>query len=299
MVTARHVILAVHGGRSPAQAGSRCLEDPEGGNHHAVVRSEPRRMNRPQVAYFLSGVLAHFPTGARTTGPPRLQEHSLTPLLPATCLTCERVFMTPAFDLQFDEGGGFGFTVNPAPCPFPDCGGVGRPTKMNTAEHLKVWQGALREIAIELARRGHFNNVVDDVLRMKSADASTDEITALLTESSPALAALFAWIRNAAGQIDQKTWATLIAPFITILLSKGCETPSATIQNFYIEHRMLIEPSSRERHIGSQQSALQDSHLPIVTPLPSHAASPTVALRDCWCGRRDAHNHGNGVVQVR
>jgi hypothetical protein len=25
-------IFAVHGGRSPAQAGSRCLEDPEGGS---------------------------------------------------------------------------------------------------------------------------------------------------------------------------------------------------------------------------------------------------------------------------
>jgi len=31
-----------------------------------VVRSEARRMNRPQVAYFLSGVLAYFPSGARS-----------------------------------------------------------------------------------------------------------------------------------------------------------------------------------------------------------------------------------------
>ena len=50
-------ISAVRGGRSPAQAGSRCLEDPEGGVRVAVVRSEPRRMNAPQVVHFPSGVL--------------------------------------------------------------------------------------------------------------------------------------------------------------------------------------------------------------------------------------------------
>ena len=58
-------ILAVRGGRSPAQAGSRCLEDLKEGVRGTVVRSEARRMNRPHVAYFLSGVLAYFPSGAR------------------------------------------------------------------------------------------------------------------------------------------------------------------------------------------------------------------------------------------
>src|SRR5688500_14117285 len=40
-------ISAVHGGRSPAQAGSRCLEEHGGGISCTVVASEPRRMNAP------------------------------------------------------------------------------------------------------------------------------------------------------------------------------------------------------------------------------------------------------------
>ena len=58
-------IFAVLAGRSPAQARSRCLENTEEDVGGAVVRSEPRRMTRPQVAYFLSGVLVYFPSGAR------------------------------------------------------------------------------------------------------------------------------------------------------------------------------------------------------------------------------------------
>lgn len=50
-------ICAVHSGRSPAQAGSRCLTDPEEEVRFTIVRSKPRRINRPQVAYFLGGVL--------------------------------------------------------------------------------------------------------------------------------------------------------------------------------------------------------------------------------------------------
>jgi len=59
-------IFAVLAGRSPAQARSRCLENTEEDVGGAVVRSEPRRMTRPQVAYFLSGVLVYFPSGARS-----------------------------------------------------------------------------------------------------------------------------------------------------------------------------------------------------------------------------------------
>ena len=44
-------------GCSPAQAGSRCLEDPEERIGHTVARSEPVSNERPQVVYFLSGVL--------------------------------------------------------------------------------------------------------------------------------------------------------------------------------------------------------------------------------------------------
>ena len=62
-------ILAVHGGRSPAQAGSRYLEDLKEGVRWTLVRSEPRRMNRPQVAYFLSGALAYFPPSPRQDVP--------------------------------------------------------------------------------------------------------------------------------------------------------------------------------------------------------------------------------------
>ena len=67
-------ILAVLGGRSPAQAGSRCLQDPKENVRCTVVSSEPRRMNRPQVDHFLSGVLAYFPSGARKGRARRRQE---------------------------------------------------------------------------------------------------------------------------------------------------------------------------------------------------------------------------------
>jgi hypothetical protein len=60
-------IFAVHGGRPPAQAGSRCREDPEEGGHQVYCRRvRTRRISRPQVAYFLSGVLVYFPSGATT-----------------------------------------------------------------------------------------------------------------------------------------------------------------------------------------------------------------------------------------
>ena len=45
------------GGRSPAQAGSRCHRRTRGGVSFTVVVVRTRRMNAPQVVYFPSGVL--------------------------------------------------------------------------------------------------------------------------------------------------------------------------------------------------------------------------------------------------
>lgn len=82
------------GARRPRPAYA-VWKNSKGRSPYAVVRSEPRRMNRPQVAYFLSGVLVHFPTSASTGAPgrgwntraPRSKRMSMSAILPSITST--------------------------------------------------------------------------------------------------------------------------------------------------------------------------------------------------------------------
>src|SRR5688572_16832096 len=103
--------------------------------------------------------------------------------------------MTDAFNPTFLQDGSFRIHLNPSPCPFAGCGGVGRPAAMDTDEAMKAWGIAMGEISAELARRGLFNQVVEEVQRMVAEGASPDELAQALS-AVPQLAAVLSWIRT-------------------------------------------------------------------------------------------------------